>query len=289
MKIMKLVCALLLATAIVCTATSNGNTTTSEANIPSETKVKGLTLEETNDINQMKNYLIICEAYMNDAHEMAERARELGYGDDHTIIQIAKAEYNSAFVLQQNYQTKIEIQEEKNRIAEIERKKAEEAERKRLEEIERQKALKQKREQKSRKYPTAAYVWYYLKDLGFNDYVCAGILGNFMAETGGQTLNIIWDIRSNGYYGIAQWSRGHSKVWGKDLHGQCVYLTDTMQYEFNTFGSNYYRGFNYQQFKNLTNEKDAALAFAKCYERCGSGSYSVRQRNATTAYNYFVN
>ena len=30
------------------------------------------------------------------------------------------------------------------------------------------------------------------------------------------------------------------------------------------------------------------MAFAKAYERCGSGSYGVRQINALKAYNYFV-
>ena len=38
----------------------------------------------------------------------------------------------------------------------------------------------------------------------------------------------------------------------------------------------------------MTSITDAALAFAKCYERCGSGSYTTRQNNAIIAYNYFV-
>ena len=40
------------------------------------------------------------------------------------------------------------------------------------------------------KYPEAYKIWHYLKKLGYNDYVCAGIMGNIMAECGGQTLNI---------------------------------------------------------------------------------------------------
>ena len=39
-------------------------------------------------------------------------------------------------------------------------------------------------------YPEAYKIWHYLKKLGYNDYVCAGIMGNIMAECGGQTLNI---------------------------------------------------------------------------------------------------
>ena len=40
------------------------------------------------------------------------------------------------------------------------------------------------------KNPIATEIWLYLKKQGYNDYVCAGILGNIMAEVGGQTLNI---------------------------------------------------------------------------------------------------
>ena len=47
-------------------------------------------------------------------------------------------------------------------------------------------------------------------------------------------------------------------------------------------------GFVYWHFTQLTNERDAALAFAKCYERCSSAGYTKRQNNATTAYKYFV-
>ena len=58
------------------------------------------------------------------------------------------------------------------------------------------------------KYPEAYKIWYYLKKLGYNDYVCAGIMGNIMAECGGQTLNIQPYIYNSTfeYYGICQWS-----------------------------------------------------------------------------------
>ena len=55
-----------------------------------------------------------------------------------------------------------------------------------------------------------------------------------------------------------------------------------------TYGNKYEKDFNYEKFVNLNNEKKAALAFAKCYERCGSGSYYVRQTNATKALNFFI-
>ena len=138
-------------------------------------------------------------------------------------------------------------------------------------------------------YIVATYVWNYLKEAGFNDYVCAGIMGNLMAETGGQTLNLNWEAWSEGsYYGIAQWSKKfYPNVIGKNLTEQCDFLLDTIKYEFDTFGYAYSKGFNYDKFLELDNEKEAALAFAKCYERCNSAYYSVRESNATKAYEYF--
>ena len=37
-----------------------------------------------------------------------------------------------------------------------------------------------------------------------------------------------------------------------------------------------------------TESKAAAKAFAACYERCASYTYSQRMKNATVADNYFV-
>ena len=45
--------------------------------------------------------------------------------------------------------------------------------------------------EKEAKYPVATYIWRYMKDLGWSDAVCAGIMGNMMAEVGGHTLLII--------------------------------------------------------------------------------------------------
>ena len=127
-----------------------------------------------------------------------------------------------------------------------------------------------------------------MKAQGWNDYVCAGIMGNLMAEVGGQTLDIRYTLSSKNFYGMCQWSRGYSQVWGAGLETQCDFLRDTIKYEFDTYGSKYQKGFNFNSFLNMTDAQQAALAFAKSYERCGSGSYGVRQKNALKAYNYFV-
>ena len=128
-----------------------------------------------------------------------------------------------------------------------------------------------------------------MKSLGWNDYVCAGIIGNLMAEVGGQTLDIRYTLSSSGYYGMCQWSRGYGKVWGAGLDTQCDFLRDTIKYEFDTYGFKYQKGFNFNSFLNMDDAQQAALAFAKCYERCASGSYNIRQKNALKAYDYFVN
>ena len=133
-------------------------------------------------------------------------------------------------------------------------------------------------------YNQATEVWNGLKALGLNDYVCAGIIGNIMAEVGGQTLDISrWPQYSqNNHYGICQWGGSRKKRllndFGTTLEDQISFLTVEL-FEVIPKGNSFY---------NMQDEKEAALYFAKYYERCGSGSYSVRQKNATKALEYFT-
>lgn len=146
-------------------------------------------------------------------------------------------------------------------------------------------------EAKAKQYPVATEIWLYMKDLGWSDAVCAGIMGNLMAEVGGQTLNLKPYLygENGGYYGICQWSLYYNpKIKGADLKTQCNFLRDTIQKEMNTYGYKYASGMNYNKFLQLTDPKDAALCFAKSYERCASFSHSKRQVNAEKAYEYFV-
>ena len=139
-------------------------------------------------------------------------------------------------------------------------------------------------------YEVARYIWDYFKSLGWNDAVCAGIMGNLMSEVGGQTLDIqYWLYGKGNHYGMCQWSlKYYPTIEGADLDTQLEFLKSNIEYEINTFGYNYQKGFNYKKFLQLEDEKQAALAFAKAYERCGGGGYTRRQKNATKAYNYFV-
>lgn len=208
------------------------------------------------------------------SHSMAQNARDLGWKENDKLIQQLQKKWKKANENEQKYQTQLtEILIDESE-AEEKRKKQETEARWKQKEIE---------------YPAAAYIWKYMKGLDWNDYVCAGIMGNLMAEVGGQTLNIRYTATSPGYYGMCQWNKAYGKVWGAGLEAQCDFLKDTIKYEFDTYGFKYQKGFNFNSFLNMNDAKQAALSFAKCYERCGSGSYQIRQNNAIKAYNYFVN
>ena len=228
-------------------------------------------IEEFEDPNldsyTMAQLQVLIEAERADqeaAHELAESARKLGWPEESEPIASAKNEWWNA-------QLAIEVYDARYQELYAESEEAKWA-------------------TKAAEYPAATQIWRYMKDLGWNDYVCAGIMGNLMAEVGGQTLDIQYWLKGNGYYGMCQWNKAYCEgVWGADLAGQCDFLRDTIKYEIDTFGYAYKKGFNLDSFLALSNERDAALAFAKCYERCGSGTYTIRQNNAEKAYDYFVN
>ena len=226
----------------------------------------------------------------DNAHTMATSARALGWEEDDKLIKELQEIWHSANTEQIKHQKaldKILFEEaEAARKAEEECLAAEAA--KKAAEEEARKAEEAKWATKSSEYPAATQIWRYMKAQGWNDYVCAGIMGNLMTEVGGQTLDIRYSLSSSGYYGMCQWNRGYSQVWGAGLETQCDFLRDTIKYEFDTYGFKYQKGFNFNSFLNMTDAQQAALAFAKSYERCASGSYGVRQQNAVKAYNYFV-
>ena len=191
------------------------------------------------------------------AHQMAECARYLGYPEECETIQTAQMEW----WLAQNEKT---LNTENDKWY-----------------------------QKYEEYPAATYIWLYLtQKCEYSPYVAAGIIGNIRAEVGGGTLNLqYWLYDSSGYYyGMCQWNRGnYAQIHGADLATQCEFLSETIEYEIDTFGYAYARGYKYADFLALENARSAALMFAKSYERCGSGSYSLRQDWAEDTYNYFMN
>ena len=136
----------------------------------------------------------------------------------------------------------------------------------------------------------ATKVWEYLRHRGFNQEVTCAIIGNMMIETSGGSLDLNPTIYSpsGNYYGLCQWSLKYCPgVKDLPFEHQLDYLLGSMPWEFNTFGWIYEEDFDYESFLEMTDVSEAALAFAKSYERCSSVSYEMRQEAALKAYEYF--
>lgn len=207
--------------------------------------------------------IIKYQKIQENAHMLAEAARSLGWSENSATIQNAKIEWSNAQLALNLYKIRYDeiLKQEEEALWEL----------------------------RAEEYPTATTVWLYMKELGWNDYICAGIIGNMMAETAGGTLNLHWDAYGQGFYGLCQWSRTYcSGVWGTDLLTQCDYLRDTIKYEFDVFGYAYAKDFDFDSFLQLTDAREAALAFSKCYERNAPQYTAIRADYAEKAYSYFV-
>ena len=137
----------------------------------------------------------------------------------------------------------------------------------------------------------AAKTYTFLKQVGYNDAVICGIIGNMMIETSGGTLDLQPTVysASENYYGLCQWDLRHYPQYkGASFEQQLGYLIESVPYEFNTFGKLYKKSFTYENFLEITDPAEAAYAFAKVYERCSSAGYKARQAAALKAYEYFV-
>lgn len=137
-------------------------------------------------------------------------------------------------------------------------------------------------------YVTKTYE--YLTSRNFSSEAACGIIGNMMIETSGGAFDLkpyIYSPSGN-FYGLCQWSTNYYSG-AKDLpfEHQLDYLLGTMPWEFKTFGWLYKEGFDFEDFIQMKDPAEAALAFAKAYERCGSASYKLRQQAALKAYEYF--
>ena len=279
-------CVLIFTLATGCKANTNASqmpdmetiTTTSEDYIPSETSI---IKEETSEIPVKKFVEVTAENIATSAEAQALINEQEAYIDELTTILVSDKNFglNISNPIAETVVNEIKNAQQRidNYTIIFEDRQAQEIA-----------AEEEARwEVRQNEYESATYIWRFFKNQGYSDHAVAGILGNLMAEVGGQTLYIQYWLSSSTYYGMCQWNREYYPgVIGQDLNGQCEFLLSTIEAEFNSYG--YIVGYTYEQFINATDEQSAALAFAKVYERCGSGSYSVRQRNATTAYNYFV-
>ena len=136
--------------------------------------------------------------------------------------------------------------------------------------------------EESNEYPVATKVWNLLREAGLSEVCAAAIIGNMMAECGGQTLNLNPYIYSYGYYGLCMWSLYYfPEINGLDVDGQVSYLLETLD-------SNMRIGLgSAQEFFEIENVELAARYFSDKYERPASWS-SVRAENAVKALQYFT-
>ena len=132
-----------------------------------------------------------------------------------------------------------------------------------------------------KRYPTATLVWELLRQSGMSEPVAAGIIGNMMAECGGQTLDLQPYIYASGFYGLCMWSLTYfPQIDGQDVHGQIAVLLDTMPTNMEE------AGYKYDSFLALTDARQAARWFSFGYERPAVWA-EQRADNAEVALKYF--
>ena len=142
-------------------------------------------------------------------------------------------------------------------------------------------------------YPVARQVWNYMKDeFGWSDIVCAGVIGNLMAECGGcWTADLNW--QANGYeIGMVQWIDGR-KSQLIQYYGENPTVEEQLQFMYDElYGLNGVRkqvtDWQLDQIMNAETPEDCAYAFASYYERCAYQYRYPRRGYARTAYEYFV-
>ncbi len=124
-------------------------------------------------------------------------------------------------------------------------------------------------------HSAAGRVYEFLHLRGYTDPVIAGILGNMMAECGGQTLELNWSLydSTGKYYGLCMWSLYYGpQVRGADLDGQLTYLTGNIRQNMRQFGG------DFDHFMRLEDPGVAAQYFCSYYERGAGASVRAQER-----------
>ena len=143
-------------------------------------------------------------------------------------------------------------------------------------------------------YPVARQVWNYMKDeFGWSDIVCAGVIGNLMAECGGcWTADLDWQVNTGHGMGMVQWIDGR-KSQLIQYYGENPTVEEQLQFMYDElYGLNGVRkqvtDWQLDQIMNAETPEDCAYAFASYYERCAYQYRYPRRGYARTAYEYFV-
>ena len=142
-------------------------------------------------------------------------------------------------------------------------------------------------------YPVATEAWIAMKTYGWSDTVCAGIMGNLMAETGGTgTLHLDWDSNGGNGYGLVQWIGGRRSTI-KSRYGTYPTVKEQVQFIHDElFGANGVRQqvtmSQLDAIMTAETPEECAYAFACYYERCANFARGMRRGFARDAYEYFV-
>ena len=199
------------------------------------------------------------------AETVYQGLRTLGYADDHPAVVMAYTDIENAELEVTYYQEQYLIWEEIH-----------------------------KWELRAAEYPVATQVWLYMKnELGFSDIVCAGIMGNMMAECGGcWTSDLDWDVSSSSGFGMIQWLGGRKQelfsIYGNtpSIENQLDFMKDEL------YGTNgvtkQVSDWQLDKIMNAETPEECAYAFACYFERCGEGHRASRRGYARRAYEYFV-
>ena len=255
-------------------------TTISEADIPSEATFPEPT--EPEEVVIVLDTVVVervepttydeANSLLDEATECQETAQmvldgltELGYEPDHPAIVMAYAELENRTADLAYYQEKQTEWEEIH-----------------------------KWEVRASEYPIATQVWLYMKEeFGWNDTVCAGIMGNMMAECGGcWTSDLDWDVSSSSGSGMIQWLGGRKQqlfnIYGSSpsIENQLNFMKDEL-YGINGV-TKQVTDSQLDKIMNADSPEDCAYAFACYFERCGEGHRWVRRDYARRAYDYFV-
>ncbi len=266
------------ATEIQTPNTNSTLTTISEAYIPSEASqeeekeeeviiLENIEVERVEPINYEEANILLNETTTRyeTAKMIYQGLIDLGYEETHPAVVMANTDI-------ENIESDIEYYQEIRNI---------------LEE-------KHKWEVRAAEYPATTEAWLYMKnEFGWSDTVCAGIIGNLMAECGGcWTQDLDWSVDTQHGMGMIQWIGGRRsqliKLYGNNpnIKEQLNFMKDEL------FGTN---GVTQQvtdsqldKIMNASSPEDCAFAFATYFERCAEQHRYPRRGYARTAYEYFV-
>ena len=144
---------------------------------------------------------------------------------------------------------------------------------------------------RAEEYPVATRMWLHMKTFGWSDEVCAGIIGNVMAETGARTLDIPLKEYKGGPFGLIQWTKSRREkvvaLYGYDATAeeQLDFVYDEL---YGTDGiEQQVKDYERERILNADTAQKAAKYFCKDFER-PKGKGTIRQKYAQIAYEYFT-